>query len=584
MQIKTPNDKENNYITKSETAFKVIAFYLPQYHPIPENDKWWGKGFTEWTNVVKARPLFDGHYQPRLPADLGFYDLRVAEVRKEQAYLAKKYGLYGFCYYYYWFGGKTLLDMPLKKVVESGKPDFPFCICFANENWTRQWDGYEKDILIKQEHSTENDRNFIHDILPILKDSRYIRVNGKPLLLVYRPKLFSNSINTTMVWREEAKKMGIDDLFLCKCPTHGDFSGPTEDGFDAVVEFPPHGLKLSTKDEYESLIRSSMPDFRGKVHDYTDAAIQMMGREWPEYKLFKTVMLGWDNTARRRLSPSIFHNFSIDFYERWLSRVLKRTIERYPEDERLVFINAWNEWAEGTYLEPDQKFGMEYLKATERAIQSASGWEEVQRCFNEFIKYAKLDEVDNRGVLDHLSKYTIEYSLAKRLGDKEEELFNNESKIAELEAARRDKDTHIGNLGAILKDKDIHIGNLETHRRNLESILKDKDVHINNMETHIKNVEAYMKGLQTHIDNVEVHARNLETHAKNLEIAIKDKDTHIRNIEAIVRDKDTHIQNIESLLKGKETTLNNIYSSRGWKALQFYYRLKGRILHLLGLR
>ncbi|MCX5718680.1 MAG: glycoside hydrolase family 99-like domain-containing protein [Nitrospirae bacterium] len=406
---------------------KTIAFYLPQFHPIPENDEWWGKGFTEWTNVTRANPLFPGHYQPRLPADLGFYDLRLAEVRNEQAHLAKKHGLHGFCYHYYWFNGKKLLDLPLREVLESKEPNFPFCICYANENWTRRWDGQEKDILIRQEHSPENDRRFIQDIIPILKDNRYIKVGNRPLILVYRVTLFPNPFNTAKIWREEAKKAGIEDLFLCKCKTFDDFDDPVEIGFDAMVEFPPHGLKSIAREfEYENLIKSSLPSFKGYVFDYNDVANQMMTSQWPEYKLFKTVMLGWDNTSRNIIRPRIFKNFSIDSYERWLLKVCKRTIERYPEDERFVFINAWNEWAEGTYLEPDQKFGHEYLRATRNAILAAQSLEEILS----LCKNANFHDETIKGILHYLHKKDeTEIILMKILEEKEAKVVNLEAQL-----------------------------------------------------------------------------------------------------------------------------------------------------------
>lgn len=356
---------------------KTIAFYLPQFHPIPENDQWWGKGFTEWTNVTRATPLFPGHNQPRLPADLGFYDLRLPQVRVEQARLAQEHGIYGFCYHYYWFNGKKLLDLPLREMLASKEPDFPFCLCYANENWTRRWDGQEHDVLIEQEHSRENDQRFIRDVLTVMQDERYIRVNGRPMLLVYRTQLFPDIAATTSLWREEAKKAGMEDLYLCKCQTFGDETPPAAQGFDAAVEFPPHFLPVPRLSYYEKMAQQRLPAFTGWVLDYRDVAMHLMTKQWPDYPLFKTVMLAWDNSARSPERASIFHHFSPDYYERWLSRVCKQTIQRYPEPQRFVFINAWNEWAEGTYLEPDQQYGRLYLQTTKRAIRAAESMEAV---------------------------------------------------------------------------------------------------------------------------------------------------------------------------------------------------------------
>ena len=221
-------------------AKRVIAFYLPQYHPFPENDRWWGAGFTEWRNVVKARPLFRGHYQPHLPADLGFYDLRVPEVRQQQAALAERYGLSGFCYYHYWFNGHRLMQRPVEEMLASGKPDFPFMLCWANENWTRAWDGGEQEVLIRQEYSEEDDRAHIRYLLDeVFRDPRYIRVDGKPVFAVYRSALFPDIRRTIEVWREEAAARGVE-LYLCRVESFN-AAGREElaVGFDAAIEFQP---------------------------------------------------------------------------------------------------------------------------------------------------------------------------------------------------------------------------------------------------------------------------------------------------------------------------------------------------------
>lgn len=203
-----------------DAAVRAIAFYLPQYHPVPENDEWWGKGFTEWRNVSKARPLFPGHYQPHLPADLGFYDLRLPEVREAQAELARAHGISGFVYYHYWFNGRRILERPFNEVLQSGKPDFPFCLCWANENWTRIWDGGDKHILLEQKYSAQDDLAHIQSLIPAFRDERYIRVNGKPLFLVYRAELIPDPVRTAAIWREAAIKAGVGDLYLARVESY----------------------------------------------------------------------------------------------------------------------------------------------------------------------------------------------------------------------------------------------------------------------------------------------------------------------------------------------------------------------------
>ncbi|MGO9013517.1 MAG: glycoside hydrolase family 99-like domain-containing protein [Dissulfurispiraceae bacterium] len=453
---------------------KAIAFYLPQFHPIPENDQWWGEGFTEWINVKKAKPLFEGHWQPRIPADLGYYDLRDPQVRREQARLAKTYGLHGFCYYYYWFNGKKLLDFPLQKVLESGEPDFPFCMCYANENWTRAWDGLEQDILIKQEHSPENDLRFIHDIIPILRDPRYIKVNNKPLLLVYRAHLFPDPRKTAELWRAAVKSAGLDDLYLCKCEAFGDYVPPEEIGFDANVEFPPLGVReIPRLSEYEERIRTSQPLVSGYVYDYETAAHVIMSRKWPDYRLFRGIMLGWDNTARRREGPTIYHHFSPEVYEEWLAFISKQSVQQHLQEERIVFINAWNEWAEGTYLEPDQKYGLRCLEATKRAIESAEMIQHRGARIGDLKTYGgKLAEV-------------LWYRDA-RIGDLETHTNNMAAHITNLEAVITDKDMHITHLEAAITDKDMHIGNLE-------AAITDKDLHIGQLAASLGEKEAYIE-------------------------------------------------------------------------------------------
>src|ERR1019366_6300153 len=238
---------------------RAIAFYLPQFHPIPENDAWWGNGFTEWTNVTMARPLFKGHYQPHLPADLGFYDLRLPEAREAQAALAREYGIHGFCYYHYWFNGQRLLERPFNEVLASGKPDFPFCLCWANENWTRRWDGEEQEILQAQNYGDEDDLNHIRWLAAAFRDPRYIRVQNRPLFLVYRLSLLPNPARTVELWRDEARRIGVGELFLCNvesfCNEHGMVA---KAGLDAAVEFAPDWSTLVPVQEANWLTRKLM--------------------------------------------------------------------------------------------------------------------------------------------------------------------------------------------------------------------------------------------------------------------------------------------------------------------------------------
>ena len=353
---------------------KVIAFYLPQFHPIPENDEWWGKGFTEWTNVKKAFPNFIGHYQPHQPDELGYYDLRDTEVQQKQVELARSYGIHGFCFYYYWFKGKRLLERPVDQYLENPHLDLPFCLCWANENWTRRWDGAEHNILIAQEYTEEQYLHFIHDISKHFTDPRYIRVDGKPMLLVYRVNLLPDPRKAAEVWRNECQKMGIGEIYLVTVQSFG-ITDPRPFGFDAAVEFPPSNLfeaEVSRKS-----VKITNPYFRGRIFDYNLAARAMLEKKHGDYTYFKTVMPSWDNTARKQDHSHIFINSSPASYKTWLKKVVSYSRRMLPEDKRLVFVNAWNEWAEGTHLEPDKKYGYAYLQATTDAItkkQSISDW------------------------------------------------------------------------------------------------------------------------------------------------------------------------------------------------------------------
>ncbi len=355
---------------------RLIAFYLPQFHPIPENDEWWGEGFTEWRNVSAAKPIFPGHHQPHVPAELGYYDLRQGETRIAQAELARQYGIEGFCYYHYWFNGRRLLEHPLNELMNSGEPDFPFCICWANENWTRRWDGRDKEILMQQKYSEEDDRNHIRSLFPIFQDKRYIRINGKPLFLVYRTGDLPDPARTAEIWRDEARLAGIGELHLCRVESM-DKSDPRLMGFDAAVEFAPDwwnkGPELGTDSK---LLEHAGPGIEkicetNYVHSYEDLADTMMSKSIPDYQRYRCVTPTWDNWARMTKGANVFLGSTPEKYRNWLSRTITATNARLMGEERLVFINAWNEWAEGSHLEPDQKFGHGYLEATSQALEES---------------------------------------------------------------------------------------------------------------------------------------------------------------------------------------------------------------------
>jgi glycosyltransferase involved in cell wall biosynthesis/GT2 family glycosyltransferase len=348
---------------------KLITFYLPQFHPISENNLWWGKGFTEWTNVVRATPQFEGHYQPHLPADLGFYDLRLLEVQAEQVRLARRYGVHGFCFYYYWFAGKRLLESPISQFA-GGNLGFPFCLCWANENWTRRWDGLDAEILIGQDHSPEDDLAFIAELSTYLLHPDYIHVDGMPLVVVYRPGLLPDPVATAERWRRWCRENGLGEIYLAYTQSFESLD-PSEYGFDAAIEFPPNnsGPPIVT-----DTVTTINPDFSGTVYDYRVYPERSRDYTSPDYMLFRGVFPSWDNEPRRAGRGTSFLHASPELYAEWLKNAGRDTIARIQSpDQRLVFINAWNEWAEGAHLEPDERYGHAWLDATRNALAAMRG-------------------------------------------------------------------------------------------------------------------------------------------------------------------------------------------------------------------
>ena len=370
---------------------RSIAIHLPQFHPIPENDEWWGKGFTEWRNVAKAKPLFKDHYQPHLPADLGFYDLRLEETREAQAALAKQYGIYGFCYYHYWFNGKRLLNKPVDEILKSGKPDFPFMLCWENENWTRRWDGLENEILLKQDYNHQDDLNHIRELCKYFNDPHYIRVDGRPFFIIYKPFLFPDIDKTIKIWREEARRLGIGELYLAymnsRYTVHDELK--FEESFDAAVEFSVHGYrnhpdsfldgKLTSKNFYPKIKRRLNYEIQNRLYNkkpppwifsYKNFIKFYFSQPKLNFKIYPSVFPGWDNSPRKGKNSTIYPDSTPSLYEAWLKKVLKN-FKPYSKEENFVFINAWNEWAEGNHLEPCQKWGTKYLEATKNALDSS---------------------------------------------------------------------------------------------------------------------------------------------------------------------------------------------------------------------
>lgn len=363
---------------EARATVRCIAFHLPQFHPIPENDAWWGKGFTEWTNVASARPVVPGHHQPHLPADLGFYDLRLPETRAAQAALARQYGVDAFCYYHYWFTGRRVLQRPVDDIVASGEPDFPFCLCWANENWTRAWDGRSGQTLLEQHYSDADDLEHIRHLLPTLADRRYLRIGGRPALLVYRTELMPDPGRTAELWRGEAVRAGIGDLYLVRVESFLADVDPGGMGFDAALEFAPdwRRVRASYLSRLRRLAACLGVQARGYLEhrftDYGDLVDRMLAKAEPGYRRIRCVTPGFDNSPRRRKDALIIGNSTPAAYGRWLQRVLEEEAARpLANEEKLVFVNAWNEWAEGNHLEPCQRWGRAYLEAHAEARRRA---------------------------------------------------------------------------------------------------------------------------------------------------------------------------------------------------------------------
>lgn len=352
-----------------KTKARAIAYYLPQYYPIPENDEWWEKGFTEWTNVTKAKPLFPGHHQPNLPSELGFYDLRVPEMRVQQAQLAKEHGIEGFCYWHYWFGnGKRILERIFKEVLESGSPDFPFCLAWANETWKGIWHGLDNQILAEQKYPGKEDYlAHFYELLPAFQDKRYIRVNNKPLFVIYKPFDISDIRSFMDLWNSLAKENALEGIYFVGHLFDYRRSQEVLDlGLDAVNvvrmnevqrQLPKPHLGFKEKFKYKlKNIPTNLP-----VYKYEDAIKVLLGEESKKDKIIPTVFPNWDHSPRSKGKTLILHDSKPELFRKHMREAIS-LVENKPQDENIVFIKSWNEWAEGNYLEPDRRYGRKYLE------------------------------------------------------------------------------------------------------------------------------------------------------------------------------------------------------------------------------
>jgi hypothetical protein len=357
---------------------RLIAFYLPQYYPIPENDKWWGPGFTEWTNVAKAKPLFPGHRQPNVPADLGFYDLRVRETRIAQAEMARQCGIEAFCYWHYWFGnGRRILERPFAEVLKSGEPNFPFCLAWANQSWSGRWYGNPKNILIHQTYpGPEDEAAHFRAVLPAFRDERYLRVEGKPLFVVFAPFELPNPNSFIAHWRQLAVQAGLPGLFLVGL---SNYPSDRLAQFDAITPHPPHDfrprglikriVKRLWRRDFGSFVNQLTGDRlrRPIIHSYYDVVKFAFSESPGDPRFLPCILPNWDNTPRSGRRGMVFKKSSPELFREYLAKGLA-LIERHPPELRICFIKAWNEWAEGNYLEPDLQFGHAYLDVIREEI------------------------------------------------------------------------------------------------------------------------------------------------------------------------------------------------------------------------
>lgn len=352
---------------RKEGDVKIFAYYLTQFHAIPENDDAHGKGFTEWTNVASAQPHFVGHYQPKIPYDLGFYNLLMPGVMERQVEIAKAYGVYGFCFYYYWFSGKKVLEKPLEYWLAHREINFHYHFCWANENWTKRWDGGGNEVFLYQEIKEDDAEKFFNDILPYISDERYEKIDNRPMLMIYRPSLYPKDVFLQFVStiNHKAKEHGFDGFYL----TCSDFEqiNPLEWGLDGLTEFPPHQVNLHCKEERSVDRLVPETDFLIlNMHRYVEDETFLKEYECP---VFRTCFPSWDNTPRKAWSRGWCFLLSDEDFRTWLRGIIQWTKETKKPAEQYIYINAWNEWGEGAVLEPTVRYGYKYLNIIKQTIE-----------------------------------------------------------------------------------------------------------------------------------------------------------------------------------------------------------------------
>lgn len=345
---------------------RVIALYLPQFHPIADNDRWWGPGFTEWRTVAKARALYPGHDQPKLPADLGYYDLRVPETREAQADLARSHGIEAFCYYHYWFAGRQLLERPFAEVLASGRPDFPFCLCWANESWTGVWAGKPRQVLVEQTYPGAQEHvTHFESLLPAFRDPRYLRIEGKPAFFIYRPMSIPKVDEFLQLWRTLAASAGLGGIYFVGVNHRKEPWDPRPHGFDAgVANRLPDTRPWVSRRHPVRWLRYRIQQWMNwpTIHRYREIMLDPIVDYVPGAETFPTVLPNWDTTARHGIRGNVLEGCSPELFAEQLRRAIALVADR-PADKRVVILKSWNEWAEGNYAEPDQRYGRGFLEA-----------------------------------------------------------------------------------------------------------------------------------------------------------------------------------------------------------------------------